>query len=74
LVFTSISGPSIFIPIKSEGWTLQLAEPLLFEDEDDDEYEHDCGLPCPPKLALAERLGDRYCPLPRESDLYGAVR
>ena len=26
------------------------------------------------KLTLAESLGDRYCPVPRELDLYGAVR
>jgi hypothetical protein len=28
----------------------------------------------PGKLTLAESVGDRYYPLPRESDLYGAVR
>jgi hypothetical protein len=28
----------------------------------------------PKKLTLAESLGDRYCPVPRELDLYGAVR
>jgi hypothetical protein len=28
----------------------------------------------PKKLTLAESLGDRYCSVPRDLDLYGAVR
>ena len=52
------------------GTESRLTKDQIFEHEDGYDY----GLASPQKLALAERLGDRYCPLPRESDLYGAVR